>query len=240
MKINIIALSDLHGYLPKIEGCYDIMLIAGDIIPLEFQRNYEFSLKWLFREMYSWCDDLINRGIVKDIVYIPGNHDFCFEDALNDYKWDPTVWMSEHHIYLLIDSSIEINGIKIWGSPWCPELKKWAFYKRSDKLIKYFNYIPDDTDILITHTPPKIEDFGKVLQQNIFNSDENYGCFELAEVIKNKNIKLNVFGHVHSGQHQRKIIDGTMFANVSILNENYEKYYDPQVFEYDTETKTIK
>ena len=43
MKLKIVAISDMHGKLPVIKEPADIMLIAGDIVPLEIQFNKEFS-----------------------------------------------------------------------------------------------------------------------------------------------------------------------------------------------------
>ena len=37
--MKLIAISDLHGSLPKIEDKADIMIIAGDISPLNIQGN---------------------------------------------------------------------------------------------------------------------------------------------------------------------------------------------------------
>ena len=36
--MKIIAFSDNHGYLPKLEPC-DVVCICGDIMPLEIDRN---------------------------------------------------------------------------------------------------------------------------------------------------------------------------------------------------------
>ena len=75
----------------------------------------------------------------------------------------------------LEDSGIEIFGIKIYGSPWYnfykyvqelaenisdillrqPTHRGWAFNAdRGETILKHWNKIPDDADVLITHGPP--------------------------------------------------------------------------------------
>ena len=41
--IDIVALSDMHGTLPKIEKSFDLMLIAGDCVDLTCQRVVKLS-----------------------------------------------------------------------------------------------------------------------------------------------------------------------------------------------------
>ena len=44
-------------------------------------------------------------------------------------------------------------GLKIYGSPWQPEFGGWAFnVKRGNDILKKWNKIPTDTDILISYT----------------------------------------------------------------------------------------
>lgn len=48
-----------------------------------------------------------------------------------------------------------------------------------------FNQIPNDVDILLTHCPPKIDDYGRVLQV-CWNYGKDFGCEELRNVILEK------------------------------------------------------
>ena len=73
--MKICAISDLHGYLPKDLPESDLLLIAGDIMPLRFQSNMARSKEWLEKEFKQWCKEQETY----EIVLIGGNHDFYFE-----------------------------------------------------------------------------------------------------------------------------------------------------------------
>lgn len=51
--MKVTAISDLHGNLIDIEPC-DLLLICGDISPLEIQRDYIQMTKWIFNEFQEW------------------------------------------------------------------------------------------------------------------------------------------------------------------------------------------
>lgn len=64
-------------------------------------------------------------------------------------------------------------------------------YQRPDHPWK--SRIPQETDVLITHTPPR------------HHLDLSIGCAGLTEEIWNVKARLHVFGHVHSG-HGREYV----------------------------------
>ncbi len=46
---------------------------------------------------------------------------------------------------------MNLYGLKIYGSPWQPEFGGWAFnVKRGEEILKKWNKIPTDTNILIS------------------------------------------------------------------------------------------
>lgn len=67
--VKIAATSDLHGYLPNIEEV-DILLICGDILPLDIQVNMPKSLQWLEYSFKPWAEALK----CDQVVFIAGNH----------------------------------------------------------------------------------------------------------------------------------------------------------------------
>lgn len=224
--MKIVATSDLHGFLPKTEKCGTVC-ICGDTVPLRIQKNFPESIKWLKEDFTEWCESLP----CEKVILIAGNHDFVFQQLMENNE-DPsytqeTLFPSSKIVYLR-DNGFEYNGIKFWGTPWCPELKRWAFYRDSEGLLDAFNKIPEDIDVLLTHTPPKIDSVGTVLQ---YPDGPDFGCQELANVLQNRpNIKWVLSGHVHSGNHRPTECMNTRLVNVSYLDENYRDTYDPFEF----------
>ncbi len=49
---------------------------------------------------------------------------------------------------------LEYRGTRFYGSPWTPELEGWAYYLPDGDLESRWASIPDNTRVLITHTPP--------------------------------------------------------------------------------------
>ena len=73
--MKITAISDLHGNLPTIDQS-DILIISGDISPLNIQRSKPQMKMWLETIFLYW----INTLPVDKVFLIAGNHDFYFEN----------------------------------------------------------------------------------------------------------------------------------------------------------------
>lgn len=250
--MKIVAISDIHGTLPKLQPC-DVVVICGDIVPPNIQKNYEASLAWLSGPFQNWALNLD----CKKVIFIAGNHDFVFETMRNgevhtcgqhsiyphsrlcftpericdtlfqmDNTYDPKL------IYLC-DSFFRYDGIVFYGTPWCPELRNWAFYGDSKQLLDRFNKIPFDTDILITHCPPKYGLQGTVLETN-YNYMQDFGCVELQQILDELFADRDMWvlsGHIHSGKHDVEKFNNIKYRNCSIKNEDYQVAYQPFEFE---------
>ena len=251
--MKIIAISDIHGYLPQLPKC-DVVTISGDILPLHLQDKYEDALCWLAGPFQDWalkldCDK---------VIFIAGNHDFVFEymsdngnhtcskPKSNEPHWQVgctaftimgTVFKLDDYanrkIIYLQDTSYTYNGVKFYGTPWCPNLRNWAFYGDSQTLTEKFNNIPSDTDVLLTHCPPRYMGQG-IVHQNVYNYMSDYGCNELQDVLDESFADQDMWvlsGHIHSGRHSIEKYNNIKYRNVSLKDENYEITYEPFYFD---------
>ena len=125
----------------------------------------------------------------------------------------------------LEDNSTSIFGLKFYGTPWQPEFHNWAFnLKRGRSLLDKWDLIPDDTDILITHTPPV--GYGDLCAIGV-----RAGCVDLLNTVQKRvRPKYHVYGHIHEGYGVRS--DGkTVFVNASTCDLTYFPVNKPIVFD---------
>jgi len=198
MKITLISdTHSKHNQLTLPKG--DILIHAGDVSSRGNKREVKNFLNWFSKQDYKYK------------IFIAGNHDFFFEQENENIIQE----IIPENIIYLNDSGIEIEGIKIWGSPIQPTFFDWAFNReRGTEIKKHWDLIPNDTDILITHGPP----FG-ILDQTV--RGENVGCKELLIRVLEIKPKIHVFGHIHEayGEAQKHDIK---FINASVLNVRYQ------------------
>ena len=228
MKITII--SDTHNNHKLITDDLpggDLLIHAGDISSMGYEHEITEFCKWF---------DKIDNYDTK--VFIAGNHDWGFQ---NNVKKTSKIVNSYKTIDYLQDELLMVGEdydkmIKIWGSPWQPEFYNWAFNlpRLGDELKKYWDMIPDDTDVLITHGPPnEARDFVSNWRQG----DVNVGCELLRYRVDQIKPLVHVFGHIH-GAYGPAYIKDTLFVNASICTEQYIPSNKPIVIdlhEYDGE-----
>jgi Icc-related predicted phosphoesterase len=206
--MKLVCISDTHGWELKDIPDGDVLIHAGDMtnrgLPHEFMKFFKWTVKLPHKHK----------------ICIPGNHDFLFE---------------KNHLYgrellsnwrVLINESTTIEGVKLYGMPQQPRFYDWAFNvdRNSLRMQTYVDAIPDDTEVLITHGPPAgILDL--TCQHN------RMGCEQLRDRVKKlSKLKVNVFGHNHSGAGTA-FIDNVTFINASIVNESYVPVHSPTIME---------
>lgn len=200
MTVRVVCISDTHNQqrrLPKLPDG-DVLVHAGD-----------FTLKGTQKEILDFNDWLGEQDHPYKIV-VPGNHEFAFQESW----WTARAWLSNAD-YVLKDQGCEVMGKKLWGSPYTPEFRGWAFgYGAREGEVRW-SQIPEGLDLLITHGPPHTI-FDAVLNKQT-KALEHYGCPGLLREVVRAKPKFHVFGHVHEG-YGRGRFHGVEAANVSQLD----------------------
>ena len=210
MSLKIWHISDthtFHGHL-KVPKDVDMVIFSGDCSnPREFYKNEQEV-----RNFITWFATLP----IKYKIFVAGNHDVSIEAGYiteDNFKQTGIIYLE--------NESVNIGGFKIWGSPVTPSFGLgWAFNKRRDKLHELWSSIPDDTDIIISHGPPKgILD----LSYNMKNDLEMCGCEALRKRCLKIQPKLVCFGHIHSMEgivnagYLKQADHDTIYSNGSVV-----------------------
>jgi len=240
MKLTFVSISDTHNqheYLVIPDA--DLIIHSGDATGTGTQKQV--------REFCEWYGNLPH----KHKILIAGNHDWLFQEEpekarkycedngiiyLEDSgceiegikfwgspqtpefcNWAFNCWRTEEEWLndkLLKDETFEYKGHTFGRN---------HGYKGYDFIGKYWDMIPEDTDFLITHGPPKgILDLCQ---------SGNVGCDLLLEKVKEIKPKFHQFGHIHETRGEIEE-DGITFINASSLDGGYKPYiYDIQVRE---------
>jgi len=198
-RLKLIHISDTHGRhreLTKlIPSDTDILVHSGDWSHFEWTEETEAFLKW-FKEMPG-----------EHKILVSGNHDGPFSKSADVYSE-----FDLEGVHYLENQSIEIEGIKFYGSPNVRMDFEMSFtYFNDSEALSLWKNIPEDTEVLITHGPAH-----GTLDQNISSGKvKSFGCRILeTELQKLKKLKLHLFGHVHEAKGVEKK-NGVIFSNAA-------------------------
>jgi len=220
MELYATVISDTHNkhkdiVFPELksgDNIKNILIHCGD-----FSHSPE--------QVFSFCKWFSEVPGYDERILIAGNHDKYIEEV--GYK-SFKEYCEEKDIIYLQDTSVIIDGIKFHGSPWSNEFGNWSFMKDDFELDQYWQKIPDDVDVLITHGPAY--GVGDEVQQDI--SNPHVGSNTLKYHINNrlKNLRFHFFGHIHEdyGIHQQ---DNYIVYNASIFNWYKKEINKPYIFE---------
>lgn len=206
--VSIVCVSDTHNCQPTLPGG-DVLIHAGDLTQSGSLRELQATVNWLRAQPHA----------IK--IVVAGNHDLFLDANFPGRRietgqtpsfpstsaGDKTVDWGD--IIYLQDTETTItcaNGRRlcIYGSPYSPEHGNWAFqYPRSKDI--WGGKVPDNTDILITHGPPRAH-------LDLLN----LGCVYLLQELWRIQPRLHVFGHVHEGA-------GTEWLQFDALQDIYER-----------------
>lgn len=192
MRIAII--SDTHELhrdvdLPEV----DLLIHAGD---------WTFFSKKL-NAIEDFNDWLAEQHIQHGAVLVPGNHEFYLED-----DWSRRSLTD--HATVLIDESLSVQGLNLWGSPVTPLLGGAFGISDPRERARHYAQISAGTHVLITHGPP----YG--ILDGTPGTTQHQGCRELLDAVQRIKPLVHIFGHVHAGYgiHERA---GTLFVNAALL-----------------------
>lgn len=202
--MKICAISDIHGNLVKNIPTCDALIICGDIVPLQIQRDIEKSKEWWLNDFCNWVKDLP----CEKVIFTAGNHDFALEEIFKTDYYAFRKKLSKNtnnKAVLLINQAYIYKGKKFFGFPWIKPIEfqegKWAF-EASEEIYKYIELC----DILITHDNP----------------DKNKRLIKV-------NPELWFFGHWHEADSDLQL----KRYNCSILDDSYNlrrsKYVEVEI-----------
>ncbi len=222
--MRFIAASDIHGNARWLFGLgamarnmeADVILIAGDVADSKEYRQFGLLLRDLSE--HAGCPVIVTPGnhdywegeFPSETKFHKINHfrrpyDYCMQSRWNDdtFHQRPTGVVS------LIDDSIVYKGVKIYGTPWVNECGNWNWQRPKPEMR--FD-IPQDTDILLAHSPP----FGC----GDCIGDGNFIGSEAMEeaILKTPNLQFVFFGHCHEQSGWRGRIGSTSLYNVSLTD----------------------
>ena len=201
---------NLHGYLKPPENI-DIALFTGDMSnPRDLIQSTNEC-----RDFIEWYSSLN----ISHKVAISGNHDVSIEK-----RYVTPADFTSVGITYLENSYTTILGLKIFGTPFTPTFSTgWAFNKDRAKMHKIWDQVDPDTDIILSHGPPKgILD----LSENREGVLEQCGDMNFRTQLRSRlNPKLVAFGHIHLFKNCNnagilKLSDSdTIFSNGAVVED---------------------
>jgi Icc-related predicted phosphoesterase len=254
--MRITHISDTHNKHNQLNGKLpggDILIHSGDVTSIGRKSEVERFIKW-----FNGIDNYTHK------IFIAGNHDLTFDrEVLYRDKaayfdvhanWTDEVaegkpdWLQSlldielnPNVFYLENNFIEVDQIKIWGSPISPTFGYgWAFNKdRGHDINEVWNKIPMDTDIVITHSPI----YGYCDRAS--NTNQNVGCADLYHRLHEVKPHLHFAGHIHEaygwGTMPYKDEWGDIYTfNGCSCNLRYEVFNEPITFDYNFSTRQLE
>lgn len=186
--IRIVCLSDTHDQIPKKVPDGDLLIHAGDLTNAGTVDDIQSQIDWLASLPH------------RHKVLIAGNHDSWFDVRSRKLEDKKTARRPDFKgLHYLQNSSVALDfadgrKLNVYGAadlPTCGGSDN-AFQYSPDR-HPWACRIPMDTDVLVTHTPPK------------GHLDLDLGCPGLLEEIWRVKPRVHVFGHVHWGRGRESV-----------------------------------
>jgi hypothetical protein len=151
--LTFVCISDTHSQQYKMaplpEG--DVLLHSGDFSQKGYPQEISDFSHWLGQQNF------------KHKVVICGNHEITFDLKMEEplskqfqmesINFAQTKALLKNCIYLE-ETSVIIDGIKIYGYPQTPTFYDWGFNSGPEELKDLSEAVPEDSDIVLIHGPP--------------------------------------------------------------------------------------
>lgn len=208
--MKIIAIADLQGLCKQVTPDMlpggDMLLIAGDLAGWGTKQELEEVNEWLGTLDYEHK------------VIVAGNHDQYLSNTYGQSLFTNATYLE--------NETVEIEGIKIYGSPMneMNELRfsyVWGFCDPA-YIEEAAHLIPKDIDILLTHGPA----YGFL---DKLKDGRSVGSKVLRDAIIAKKPKYHIFGHIHES-HGIEQFNDTTFVNAAICSERNQMLKDGKLF----------
>lgn len=189
-QIRIVCISDTHTLKPTFLPQGDVLVHAGDLTSDGTVADIQDQIDWISSLPYEHK------------IVIAGNHDSWFDprarrktDVGKAPRWGDVHYLQHSSVQLIFPSQAH-RQLSFYGAPQIPECggENFAFqYHRNDDT--WSDTVPQKTDVLITHTPPR----------HHLDLPAGLGCNYLSKEIWRVRPKLHVFGHVHAGYGREQV-----------------------------------
>lgn len=185
-----------------------ILLLAGEVVDSSHSGNHDLTLDAAWYEknssMRKWPrpqDPVENRKLFTESTSITYLENETAEICLNAKNGPRTCF-------------------KVYGSPCVPNNRNWGFAYKPGTAKELWGAIPEDTDIVVTHTPPR----GHL---DVAPQDERTGCEDLLGALHRVRPMLSVFGHIHDSRGVEKVRWNLQSSGNGSLTEGVEAWDDP-------------
>lgn len=248
-RTRFVCVSDTHNMsgafkLPK----GDVLIHAGDLTNQGSFSELQKAVKWL--EEAEFESKIVIAGMSNSYITLlqanntAGNHDITLDTDFyaqyssyfhNQNPQDPSACQqlmqnSPSILYLKHEAGV-VNltsptgphtTFKIFGSPFSPANGMWAFGYHPDEAQRMWDTIPLDSDIVLTHTPPK------------YHCDERKdrraaGCEALRMALWRIRPRLAICGHIHESRGAERVLWDLDMSNIKFKESSVARWMDPGV-----------
>ena len=208
-------ISDTHGRhtAVPIKKC-KILLHAGDF------SNWRGSM----HEGIAFLDWMGSQDNAEHKVLVAGNHDTFLKST--DQREAFRERATERGVTFLHNESVEIDGLKIFGTPYSGWFgNDWAFNASEEKIAEILKLCPHDTDLIVSHGPP----FGV---QDMNKDRSHCGSLSLTAFVLQHQINV-LCGHIHESYGQSTTDRGLRFWNAAIWEHRFDQLNRPIMTTFD-------